>query len=69
MQIIGVDVGGSKISAGLVSDGKILKESTLETPFDRPQYEVVQAVIQSIEEVFDPGIQGIGIGVPGLGRS
>jgi len=66
MKIIGVDVGGTKISAGLVSEGKILKESTLATPFDRPQYEVVQAVIQSIEEVFDPGIQGIGIGVPGL---
>ena len=66
MKIIGVDIGGSKISTGLVSEGKIIRESTLATPFDRPQYEVVQAVIQAIEEVFDPGINGIGIGVPGL---
>lgn len=45
MKIIGVDIGGSKISTGLVSEGKIIRESTLATPFDRPQYEVVQAVI------------------------
>jgi glucokinase len=66
MKIIGVDIGGTKISAGLVGNEKILKSSTLPTPFDRPQVEVVNAVIQSIEEVYDPEIRGIGIGVPGL---
>ena len=66
MKIIGVDVGGTKISTGLVQDGQIVRQSDLPTPFDRPQYEVVQAVIQSIEEVFDPSVGGIGIGVPGL---
>ncbi len=66
MKIIGVDVGGSKISAGLVHEGIIVKESTVATPFDRPQYEVVQALYQVIDEVFDPSVAGIGIGVPGL---
>ncbi len=66
MKIIGVDVGGTKISAGLVHEGHIAQQSELATPFDRPQYEVVQTVIQSIEEVFDLSVHGIGIGVPGL---
>lgn len=66
MKIIGVDVGGTKISAGLVTDERIVRKSMLQTPFDRPQVEVVNAVIQAIEEVFDPETTGIGIGVPGL---
>lgn len=66
MRIIGVDVGGTKISAGLVNESRLEKQSTVDTPFDRPQHEVVQAVYQAIEEVFDPGVAGIGIGVPGL---
>lgn len=66
MKIIGVDIGGTKISAGLIHQGKIIKQSTSPTPFDRPQLEVVSAVIQSIEEIFDPASEGIGIGVPGL---
>jgi glucokinase len=66
MKIIGVDVGGTKISAGLVADEQIIRKTVLPTPFDRPQNEVVHALIQAIEEVFDPEIKGIGIGVPGL---
>jgi glucokinase len=66
MKIIGVDVGGTKISSGLVNGEKIVRQTTLPTPFDRPQSEVVNAVIQAIEEVYDTEAKGIGIGVPGL---
>jgi len=66
MKIIGVDIGGSKISSGLVNQEKIIRTFYMPTPNDRPQHEVVNAVIQSIEEVYDSEIQGIGIGVPGL---
>lgn len=66
MKIIGVDVGGTKISAGLVVDNKIVRQSTIDTPFDRPQLEVVNALYQAVDEVFDADVTGIGIGVPGL---
>ncbi len=66
MKLIGVDVGGTKMAAGLVSGEKIIRQSNMPTPFDRPQVEVVNTLIQTIEEVFDPSVQGIGIGVPGL---
>lgn len=66
MKIIGVDIGGTTICAGLVSGEQIIRKSVVDTPFDRPQHEVLQAVYQAIDEVFDPEISGIGIGVPGL---
>jgi glucokinase len=66
MKIIGVDIGGTTINAGLVSGEQIIRRSVVDTPFDRPQHEVLQAVYQAIDEVFDPEISGIGIGVPGL---
>lgn len=66
MKIVGVDVGGTKIAAGLVDGDKIIRQTQVPTPNDRPQTEVVNAVIQAIEEIYDSGVKGIGIGVPGL---
>lgn len=66
MKIIGVDIGGTTITAGLVTGEKIIRRSVVDTPFDRPQHEVLQAVYQAVEEIFDPEVAGIGIGVPGL---
>ena len=66
MKIVGVDIGGTTINAGLVSGEKIVRKAEIDTPSDRPQHEVLQAVYQAIEEIFDPEIAGIGIGVPGL---
>lgn len=66
MKIIGVDIGGTTISAGLVAGDQISRRAVVDTPSDRPQHEVVQAVYQAIEEVFDADVAGIGIGVPGL---
>lgn len=66
MKIVGVDIGGTSIKAGLVSGDKIIRRSEWDTPSDRPQHEVLQIVYRVIEEVFDPDIAGIGIGVPGL---
>ena len=66
MKLIGVDVGGTKICAGLIINGKIEKQFTCPTPFDQEKLVVVESIIKAIEEVFDPEIAGIGVGVPGL---
>ena len=66
MKIIGVDIGGTTIKAGLVADDQVSRTASVDTPSDRPQHEVVQAVFKAIEEVFESDIAGIGIGVPGL---
>jgi len=66
MKLIGVDIGGTNITAVLIEDTKVLKQYTCVTPFDQSKEIVVNAVAKAISEVFDEEIAGIGIGVPGL---
>lgn len=66
MKLIGVDLGGTKITSALIENDKIVKQYTCATPFDREKMVVVDAISEAISEVYDPEILGIGIGVPGL---
>ncbi|HEY3371066.1 MAG TPA: ROK family protein [Prolixibacteraceae bacterium] len=66
MKLIGVDIGGTKITAALIEDDTIVQKYTCPTPFDQEKMVVVDAIAQAITAVFDPEILGIGIGVPGL---
>ncbi|MGV8083511.1 MAG: ROK family protein [Coriobacteriia bacterium] len=66
---VGVDVGGTRIAAGLVErKGKILKSTKRLTPGNGP-FTLVDAIADMIEEVsagtHSGEIAGIGIGVPG----
>jgi glucokinase len=65
-RVIGVDVGGTKIAAGLILSGHVQKESRISTPAGEGEGAVVDAVIRSIEEVYDDRCEGIGIGVPSV---
>lgn len=63
---VGVDIGGTKISAGLVKNKKVLiRETTLTPNTDNPK-EVIEAIFSVIKKVANKEIAGIGIGVPGL---
>ncbi len=66
MKIIGVDLGGTKISAALVEGEKIIKQYSRATPGDQEVNDVIKAIEESIAQVFDDKAMGIGIGVPGL---
>lgn len=66
MKIIGVDVGGTKIGAALIENGKILKEHSCPTPFDQSKEVVIAALKDAISEIITDEVAGIGIGVPGL---
>lgn len=65
---IGVDVGGTRIAAGLIErKGRVVKDTRTLTPRSGP-FSIVDAIIDVIEEV-SPGIHpseiaGIGIGLP-----
>jgi glucokinase len=65
MKLIGVDLGGTKITAALIEDEKIVKQHTCQTPFDQAKMVVVDAIAAAISKVYDSEIVGIGIGVPG----
>jgi len=66
MKLIGVDVGGTKITAVRIENEKIVCQFTCDTPFDQEMMVVVDAISSAIYEVYDPEVLGIGIGVPGL---
>lgn len=66
MKIIGVDLGGTKISAALVAGEKIIRQYSCATPAGRDVRDVTDAIEKSIRQVYDPEVAGIGIGVPGL---
>lgn len=65
-EIIGVDMGGTKILAGRISDGQLIRTSKRNTPAQESEDTVVNALISTIEQVFDPECDGIGIGVPSI---
>ena len=64
---IGVDIGGTKIAAGLVSeDGKIVESARHETPATEPT-EIAPMVAELVERLRgDREIVGVGIGAAGF---
>ncbi|MGW6914027.1 ROK family glucokinase [Kitasatospora sp. NPDC054939] len=64
---IGVDVGGTKIAAGVVDEtGSILARTRVPTPAD-PQW-AVDAIAQAVRELKEqyPGVAATGVGAPGF---
>lgn len=64
--IIGVDLGGTNMRAGRVANGHIATLNSTQVPQTEKWQEVLDELIQTIQQVWGPGVQGIGIGVPGI---
>nr|MBA3951277.1 ROK family protein [Rubrobacter sp.] len=66
MNAIGVDVGGTKIAAGVVSpEGEVLAEARYPTPHSPEK--LVEAIVRAIKEVMDGHeVGGACLAVPGL---
>lgn len=65
-KIIGVDMGGTKIHTSLILGKEIISECILDTPAKESEKVVLDQLIRAIEEVYQPGCEGIGIGVPSV---
>ena len=63
--VVGIDIGGTKIAAGLIRNGEILLRETVSTPVTHRK-DIIEAIYYVIKNVSDKHITGIGIGVPGL---
>ena len=67
MATLGIDIGGTNLSLGLVENGKIIQE--IHTPSFRPEMtldETLDYLAAQIEKVFRAGTEKIGIGVPSV---
>lgn len=65
--LIGVDLGGTKVSAGLLKGSKIINQSQKFLPSGMTTVrEINEVLIDVVTDIFDKNVKGIGIGVPGL---
>lgn len=64
--IIGVDIGGTKVSMGKIVDKKLVEEISFSTDAFRPAGMIIEDITNGISQLIDPHVAGIGIGVPGL---
>jgi glucokinase len=66
MKVIGIDLGGTNIDAGIVSEKKLVRVIHKRINAKRSQDEILSQIIQVTDQIFDKQIQGIGIGVPAI---
>ena len=64
--IIGVDLGGTNMRAGLVKGDQIIDVSSCLVPKTDIAEDVTKELIQTINNVITPDVEGIGVGVPSL---
>lgn len=62
--LIGVDLGGTNVRAGLVQNGKILSLHKRPISSHAAQGVVLEEIFATIAAVFRPGVRGIGICAP-----
>ena len=63
--IIGVDLGGTNIRAGLVLCNKVIKKSEVKTEPDKGKTIVIKNLVKAISRAMIKNVAGIGIGSPG----
>jgi glucokinase len=63
--IIGVDIGGTSITAGCLINNRLVNKSMGETGVNNSASEVLVRLCKVIDEIYNKEVQAIGIGVPG----
>lgn len=64
--IIGIDLGGTHVRAGVVSEGRLENIASVRIPSDGSVDEVLRVIYQLIDPLIDGNIKAIGIGVPSV---
>ena len=64
--VLGVDLGGTNMRAGLVSKGGVGQLAKNLLPKSQEKQAVIDLLIETIEAAFDSSVQAIGVGVPSL---
>jgi glucokinase len=62
--LIGVDLGGTNVRAGLVQNGRIVALEARPHPPKASAEVIIDQICQTIAKVLKPGVSGIGVGVP-----
>ena len=65
-EVIGVDIGGTKIKAGLIKNGTVLKTALTAVHRHNSKEHVLNDLFQLIDSLFIVSVGAIGIGVPAV---
>lgn len=65
-KLIGVDLGGTNVRAGLIQNGRIAAIKSRAITSGAAQNVVIEEICETIATVMQSGVRGIGIGVPSL---
>jgi glucokinase len=66
LPVIGVDVGGTNVRAGKVLGLELVKHASRRISAKEAEEVVLKEIEDTIEQVFDDSVKGIGVGVPSL---
>ncbi|HEK84824.1 MAG: ROK family protein [Candidatus Saccharicenans sp.] len=66
MALLGVDLGGTYVRAGLVEDDRIVKIASRQIPARGSAEEVLSELLAVVDELISPQVQGMGVGVPSV---
>ncbi|WP_114749345.1 ROK family protein [Pleomorphovibrio marinus] len=64
--VLGLDIGGTKISSGLNNKGKIFERKEIKTPYKDSQEAILDTIAAQIATYLPNKFKAIGIGIPGL---
>lgn len=64
--IVGVDLGGTKVSIGRVTGSELETHFKADITTQGEEEHILKEVVAAIESVFDQSVAGIGIGVPSV---
>lgn len=63
---IGIDIDGTCIRLGIVDGGQIYRKLVVPTRADEPEEVIIDHLIESIKEMINSNVRGIGVGVTGI---
>ncbi|UII79971.1 ROK family protein [Flagellimonas sp. CMM7] len=66
MEVLGVDIGGTNINAGIVKDGLITNQSYVSVNAEDSEAQTLERLFNCIDELITHDTQAIGIGVPAI---
>lgn len=64
--VIGVDLGGTNVRAGLVAAGRLAEVRSVPVRSQGSEREVLEDMFSAIDPIFNKGVAGIGAGVPSV---
>lgn len=66
MAVVGIDLGGTNVRAGLVEGERLVDVVASAIPSDGSQKDVLDAFFNLTDPIIRPGVQAIGVGVPSV---